>query len=86
MNINRETISRKQVGVIYRAVKEGKLDATKEEIGCAYDMTEIGYGQPVGARTEEIIRFLKATVDEIFNGDAERAQAMFDIAMNRKAA
>lgn len=35
-----KTYSRKQMGVIYRAVKEGKIELSKGEISYLYDMAD----------------------------------------------
>lgn len=82
--ILRETISRKQVGVIYKAIKNGKIEADQSDITYTYNMTEKRFGDiDYSGRTTQAIAFLKKTVDAIFEDDFEKAQRAFNIACNK---
>lgn len=69
-------MNKKQIGVIYRAFKAGKLqDVDKEDINNIYAYVDkIQYDYDF-ARKEgtEIIRYLKEAVDAIFESDYEAA-------------
>ena len=75
-----KTYTRKQMGVIYRAVKEGKLELEKRDISYLYDMAD-------GIETNNTNELQKAdalyygmrnAIDAIFAGDYEAAMASID--------
>ena len=70
-------MSRKQVGVIYRAFKEGKLaNVDKDDISNVYAyvdrMNDFDFARREGY---ELIGYLKEAVDAIFAGDYEIADS-----------
>lgn len=71
-------MTRKQLGVIYRAFKEGKLeDVDKEDINKMYVYVDkISYDYDF-ARSEgrEVVGYLREAVDAIFSGDYETANS-----------
>ena len=68
--------TRKQAGVIYRNIKEGKLHMSAEGIKWMYYRAD----DPVYADTaaQERIDLIPIIVDDIFRGDLEAAQATLD--------
>lgn len=68
--------TRKQAGVIYRNVKEGKLDMSKAAINSMYYWADMD----CYADTAEANRLyeITAAVDAIFENDLEAAQAAID--------
>ena len=70
-------MSRKQVGVIYSAFKEGKLaNVDKEDMANVYAyvdrMNDFDFARREGY---EVIGYLKEAVDAIFAGDYETADS-----------
>ena len=70
-------MSRKQVGVIYRAFKEGKLEnVDKEDMSNVYAyvdrMNDFDFARREGY---EVIAYLKEAVDAILLGDYETADS-----------
>ena len=68
-------MSRKQIGVIYRAFKEGKLaNVDNEDMSNVYEyvdrMNDFDFARREGY---EVIGYLKEAVDAIFAGDYETA-------------
>lgn len=75
-----KTYSKKQMGVVYRAVKEGKLDIDKRDISCLYDMAD---GMEVSntnqmALADTLHYGMRNALDAIFAGDYEAAMASID--------
>lgn len=69
-------MSKKQIGVIYRAFKEGKLkDVDQEDMNNIYAYVDKMQYDYDFARKEgtEIIRYLKEAIDAIFASDYEAA-------------
>lgn len=69
--------SRKQAGVVYRAIKEGKLEMSKDAVSLMYDLAdEERYdGSDV---IPTFINNIKAMVECIFSGDMAEAQKIAD--------
>ena len=70
-------MNRKQVGVIYRAFKEGKLEnVDKEDMSNVYAyldrMNDFDFARKEGY---EVIGYLKEAVDAILHGDYETADS-----------
>lgn len=63
--------SRKQAGVIYRAVKEGKLEMAKDAISRLYDFVGCPVETPYG---EAVYYAVKVAVNAIFDNDYKVAQ------------
>lgn len=64
--------SRKQAGVIYRAMKEGNLSIDSETVSYMYDLTDGGIDFN-GSCNSDIQQF-RLAVDSIFDGDYDKAQ------------
>ena len=70
------TYSRKQAGVIYRAVKEGKIELTKDEVSASYDYSgsvEV-FNNTAANHVENIIAAVRGAIDAIFDNDYTLAQ------------
>lgn len=74
------TYSRKQMGVVYRAVKEGNIELTKDAISALYDHA----GDMLVTNNDHIDLLdslrngMRAALDAIFGGDYEKAQEKLD--------
>lgn len=61
-------ITRKQAGVIYRALKEGRIEMSDKEVSIMYDIVDFeGYDD--GGSLNSINDRLTVAVDKIFEGD-----------------
>lgn len=75
-----KTYSKKQMGVIYRAVKEGKIELSKRDVSYLYDHAD---GMEVSntnqaERAEKLHYGMSAAIDAIFAGDYEAAIVSID--------
>lgn len=71
-------MSRKQLGVIYRAFKNGQLDGVdKDDISTMYSYVDKINGDYDFARKEgqEVIGYLREAVEAIFNNDFATASS-----------
>ena len=70
------TYSRKQAGVIYRNVKEGKLEMSKAAISAMYDNCDgmDVYNNATADFAQYGIGMIRKTVDAIFANDFDKAQ------------
>ena len=71
-----KTYSRKQMGVVYRAMKEGKLTIDKADVSYLYDCCD---GMEVWNTdqqriAEKLFYGMRNALDSIFSGDYESAQ------------
>ena len=66
--------TRKQAGVIYRAVKEGKIEMEKPAISKLYDWAD-DFGIDYNGSINRIMHEVHIAIDAIFEGDYEKAQA-----------
>ena len=75
-----KTYSRKQMGVVYRAMKEGKLSIDKADVSYLYDMAD---GMQVwntndSSRAEKLHYGMRVALDAIFAGEYKTAQRAID--------
>ena len=75
-----KTYSRKQMGVVYRAMKEGKLTIDKADVSYLYDMCD---GMQVwntndSKTAEKLFHGMRVALDAIFAGEYETAQTAVD--------
>lgn len=73
--------SRKQIGVLYRAMKVGELKISKDLIGRLYDLSEY-YGYDDNKSIEWTERFVLSALENYFAGNIEEAQSDLDVLMN----
>lgn len=66
--------TRKQAGVIYRAVKEGKIEMEKAAVSKLYDWAD-DFGIDYNGSVNRIMQDVHIAIDAIFAGDYEKAQA-----------
>lgn len=72
--------SKKQMGVVYRAMKEGHLSISKADVSYLYDMcdgVEV-FNSNDGQRADKLFHGMRAALDAIFAGDYESAQVAVD--------
>lgn len=70
-----KSYSRKQAGVIYRAIKDGKLNMSKGAISEMYDMVgEVYISMATRDYMEERIYGVRLAVSAIFENDYEQAE------------
>lgn len=71
-----KTYSKKQMGVIYRAMKEGKLSIEKSDVSRLYDMCDgiEVYNTNDSNRAEKLFHGMRVALDAIFAGEYETAQ------------
>ena len=75
-----KTYSKKQMGVVYRAFKEGKINITKEDVSYLYDMAD---GMEVWNTNDSKLagtsyHGMKNAVQFIFDGEYSNAQVSID--------
>ena len=75
-----KTYSRKQMGVVYRAMKEGKLSIDKVDVSYLYDMCDgiECWNTNDSSRAEKLFYGMRNALDAIFAGDYESAQVSID--------
>lgn len=82
-----KTYSRKQMGVIYRAVKEGNLDLTKDQVSFLYDYAD-RYSDDMVTNTDNAKFFdalhygMRGALDFIFAGDYDHAMVSINNMLN----
>ena len=71
-----KTYSRKQMGVVYRAMKEGRLSIDKTDVSYLYDMCDgiEVFNTNDSKRAEKLFYGMRVALDAIFAGDYETAQ------------
>lgn len=72
MSYNLDTITRKQAGVIYAAVKRGDINMNREAIARMYDEADDPFGDVRGERRAAV----RLLVSAIFDGDFAEANLM----------
>ena len=73
--------SKKQMGVVYRAMKEGKLNISKQDVSYLYDWADSDfhvYNTNDSKRFETLRYGMRNAIDAIFAGDYELAQVSID--------
>ena len=72
--------TRKQAGVIYRAVKTNKITMGREAVSYMYDLVDYYDSERIDWHGDinSAIRELKMAVDAIFDGNYEEAQECID--------
>ena len=75
-----KTYSRKQMGVVYRAMKEGKLSIDKADVSYLYDMCDgiEVWNTDQGRVAEKLFNGMRVALDAIFAGEYETAQRAVD--------
>lgn len=74
-------VSRKQVNVIYRAYKEGKLELTKEDISSLYDLADYDMficNTNAMQEAEKLHYGMSNVISFIFEGDYKMAMSGID--------
>lgn len=72
--------TRKQAGVIYRAIKEGKVTLSDAGIKMMYGQADAHINHDVVL--DDVESYLRHAVDSLFNGNIEEAQKNVDDAMD----
>lgn len=73
--------SRKQMGVVYRAMKEGRIAISKEDVSYLYDWADADFAvnNTNDSRRFDTMRYgMKNAVDAIFAGDYKAAQTSIE--------
>lgn len=78
MATNMSKFSRKQAGVIYRAMKEGRIEISRESVSEMYDLVNDGDCIDWNGSANSAIQDLRLAVDAIFESDYEKAQQFID--------
>ena len=65
--------SKKQIGVIYRLAKEGKLQVQKSQMKDLYDMADY-YGYDDNGSVEQYERHVLIILNYVFSNDLDKAQ------------
>ena len=75
-----KTYSRKQMGVVYRAMKEGKLTIDKADVSYMYDLCDgiEVFNTNDSNRAEKLFHGMRVALDAIFAGEYETAQVSID--------
>ena len=81
------TYTRKQMGVIYRAVKDGKLDLTNEQVSYLYDYADRDADEVVcnsnNAKFFDTLHYgMRNAIDFIFAGDYDHAMVSINNMLN----
>lgn len=71
-----KTYSKKQMGVVYRAMKDGKLSIEKADVSYLYDMCDgmECWNTDDSKRAEKLFHGMRVALDAIFAGEYETAQ------------
>ena len=72
------TVTTKQVNVIFRAWKSGKIEAEKRIIETMYTMVRNQGRDGSGSFLERMDRGIRGAIDAIFSGDFAKAQECID--------
>lgn len=80
MKMMARTYSRKQMGVVYRAMKEGHLSIDKADVSYLYDMCDgiQVWNTNDSQLAEKLFNGMRVALDAIFAGEYETAQVSID--------
>ena len=73
-----ETFTRKQAGVIYRAVKEGRVEMSRQAISHMYDLVHDGPAVDWNGSANQDILGYHLAIEAIFSEDYGMAQRQID--------